>query len=339
MAAPVLSVCPQGFPGTDTALANLARTSGLSRHVSLASAAPDGPEFRFIETLLQSEPPRLLLLGGWNPAYEEFLQVRPAPIGVYWTSSAAQTAMGSETSALHAILRDDRIRHVFFQSPELATAFRDRAGVARLPSTLAFQAAKGRRTSPGVPRVTFFFAAAEAGRKNVLNTLLALADLGVAFRLVLNGLSADPFYRSVLERLRIPFEERGWMPRPEYEEAVAGATLGLQPSFAESFSYVAAEHLAAGVPVVASNMVPVVARLPLEVRRELIVSNPESVAEIRDRILRLLRRPKVGQELGRRARRSVRAAARRDALESRAVLMEALKGRVGRERVRKEEKR
>ena len=58
-------------------------------------------------------------------------------------------------------------------------------------------------------------------------------------------------------------------------------------SMAESFNFVAADHILRGVPVLASGMVPVIADLPGAARRRLVVERPDDPLAIR-RALRLL---------------------------------------------------
>ena len=97
-----------------------------------------------------------------------------------------------------------------------------------------------------------------------------------------------------------------------YEAAVARAQLGLQVSFAESYCYVAAEHLLAGVPV-GSAMVPALDALSPALRERLIVSSPEAVDEIREKLQFLIDRRATARRSGRRARDELLAANARDA--------------------------
>jgi hypothetical protein len=314
---------------------NLSRLAGLGRHITLASPDPNGVEARFVAELCRAQRPKLVVFGGWSPLYAalvETLRHEPIRFAVLWTSSPGQTGLSSEGEKLDAILAERRIDALLFTSRSFADAFAGtRPGVFHLPLALdtpptsdAQPAGALRRDGPF--EVTLFCAPPEYARKNVLNCLLALSRVRGEYRLVLNRLSHDPHYGALLARLGIRWEDHGWMERPAYESAVARAQLGLQVSFAESYCYVAAEHLLAGVPVLASAMVPALDALSPPLRERLIVSSPEAVDEIRERIQFLVDRPVLCAELGLRAREELLAANARDAECARRLLAALLDG-------------
>jgi len=350
-AAPIATICLSGFPGADMALASLSRATGLTRHVSLASARPDGPELRFLVELWREHPPRVILAGGWSPAYAALidgLEGSPTHFGVLWTSSGGQTDISGEVPKLAAVLAHPRIEHFLFSSPGLAEAFQSAGYPARhLPLVLNLpgpdldhkvggpdadeteaggtEAAAGAFGRPSehhlpVPVLSLFCPLAEARRKNVLNSLLALAGLETPYRLRLNGLAADPAYRALLEALKVPYDDRGWMPAADYARAIAAVGLGLQASFAESYNYVAAEHLALGVPVLVSRMVPVARLLPDDLRAALTVDDADDAAALRGRIAALLGDPVGLRVLGARAGAALREANLRQIAVAVAVL-------------------
>ena len=330
-AKPAASLCLIGFPGANQALVTLSRTTGLTRHATLASPDPTSPEVAFFAEHLRESRPRLLIFGGWSPVYARLLEaLRDEPIGlaVYWTSSPGQTDMSREVEKLAAVLAERRIDYLLFCSPAFAEALAEGGRAHYLPPTLEVPAPGRRMPSEpgGALTITLFCAAPEYRRKNVMNCLLALAGLRGEYRLLLNGLSLDPDYRAFLDPLGLRYEERGWMERREYEATVATAGLGLQVSFAESYCYVAAEHLIEGVPVIGSPMVPVFERLSPEVRRRLVVAAPEHPLEIRQKVQFFLDRPAARAEIGERARAELAAASSRDAQAARSLLA-ALIGR------------
>jgi glycosyltransferase involved in cell wall biosynthesis len=330
-----LSVCLRGFPGANRALVNPSRLANLGRHITLASPDPNGAEAQFVAELCRAQHPRLVVFGGWSPLYAalvEHLRDEPIRFAVLWTSSPGQTGLSCEGDKLDAIVAERRIGSLLFTSRSFAETFAGRRpGVYHLPLALDVPpsesvqpAATTRRDGPF--EVTLFCAAPEYARKNVLNCLLALAGVRGDYRLVVNGLSRDPHYGALLERLEIPWLDHGWMERPHYDAAVARAQLGLQVSFAESYCYVAAEHLLAGVPVLASPMVPALDPLSPPLRERFIVSSPEAVDEIREKVQFLLDRPTLCAELGLRAREELLAANARDAGYARRLLTALVEG-------------
>ncbi len=299
----ILSICLKSFPGADRALVNLSRATGATRHVRVADPRPASLEMQFLVEHLGEQPPSMVLLGAWSPAYRPLtmalgeLGVR---IAVYWTSSGGQTALSSEIDKLNEVLASEVIHHLVFSGRGLAEAFRGRTAKTAdyLPLLLglndepvgALAVATGRAAcrDPGTAELSLFCPAPEYARKNVLNTLLALSSLRVPYHLHVNGLSSDPGYGALLERLEIPYRDHGWMAREIYEQTIGQVDLGLQLSYAETFNYVAAEHLLQGVPVVLSPMVPVAELLSPQVRDALVVDAADDPVAIRDRLERLL---------------------------------------------------
>ncbi len=288
---PVLSVCLGGFPGTDRALRELAAATGLTRHVTIADTDSTGPALRFVESLATDPETRLLVVGGWADAYDALVETAAARgirVAVYWTSSGGQSEMGRERDRLERVLADPRLHaRWFIHAPLAASVERTCHGVAVMPHLLP----RGLSPRARVPRrrgaplkVGLFCSPHEYHRKNVLNSLLAVAQLGDRAQLHLNGVSQPGGYLAWLERLGIDYVEHGWMDDATYGDAVRGLDVALQASFAESFNYVAAEHLLCGVPVVGSPMVPVIAMLPARLRRALTVDNPDDPLALADRI-------------------------------------------------------
>jgi hypothetical protein len=325
-----VGVCFGGFPGTNRHMREIARATGALRHLVLTTGDPASPEIAFFGDHLTAIDPALVIFGSWHDAYEPLLEARAErgrSSGVFWTSSAAQTDLSRETPALARLLRDPRVTHLFLAAEEVAAAI-GRAGkpcfvlphvVAAVPEVPP-RADSGREPDGAPPRITLFSSPNEYARKNMLGCLLALAGATSPYRLQLNGLSQRPAYRTVLEDLRIPFDDHGWMDDDAYARAVGGAALGLQVSLAESFDYVAFDHFLRGVPVVVSPMVPCAHGLPESASRLLVVRNPDSPAEIQARIAHLLADPAVRHEIG----RVVRDHAVRMNAENRALLAAAL---------------
>lgn len=317
--APITTLCLVGFPGANRALATLARTAGGTRHHALASTHAASPEVTFLVDHLRAAPPRVLLLGGWADVYETFVDAL-APLGtacgVYWTSSGGQTDMSGEVPKLARVLAHPALRHRLFASADVARALgTERDGFAHLPVTIEPPPARtpaAVRAARRTPVVSFFFPVREARRKNVLNGIVAVAGVTPRPLLWLNGLCAAPGYTELLRALGVRFEDLGWMERRRYETAVARADVGLQPSFAETYDYVAADHLIRGVPVVASRMVPVMEALPAAVRRRMVADAADSPTALRDRLGELLAHPAERRRLGALAAQHVRAANARD---------------------------
>ncbi len=300
----IMSLSVTGFPGTNRTLTTLAQLSGLVRHLALSDERPGGRQARFAMAHIEATRPRTVILGGWSDHYEPFLQ-RAGRGGqrwvVYWTSSAGQTDIASEIEKYVRILADRRIAAVLYADARLAGS-----PVARLkPSAHLPVCALPIAPRPAPPRprrgptvISLFCAPREVIRKNPLNSMLALAGLEHEYVLYLNGVSRQAPYRRLLRRLGIPYREFGWMERDAYERVLADVDLGLQVSFTESHNQVAADHLMLGIPVVASEMVPVLDTVEPSVRAALVVGNPDDHVALRATIGRLLARPRLRRRIG-----------------------------------------
>src|SRR6185369_2152112 len=96
----------------------------------------------------------------------------------------------------------------------------------------------------------------------------------------LNGLAERAEYRTFLEELNVPFDDRGWLDEDDYARALDDVDVGVQVSLGESFNYVVAEHFARAVPVMLSRSVPVAHGLPDDVLRLLVVTDPDDPGEL-----------------------------------------------------------
>jgi hypothetical protein len=304
--AGVVSICVAGFPGTNQALTALAHATHKIRHLTLADAKPNGPEARFIMEHLEEIRPKTVILGGWSTHYEPIVRHfrRRGPFwAVYWTSSAGQMEMAGEMEPYLRVLDDERIGAILYADAHLASS-----ALAALKPSDVFPvcvmpmpkplSAKMRRTRKRRSVLSLFCSAREAPRKNVLTTLLALADLEQDFVLHLNGLARQPPYERLLERLRIPHRDFGWMERDCYDRAVAQVDVGLQVSLSESHNQVVTDHALRGIPVIASEMVPALRRISPSLRERLVVHNPDDAHELREKIEYLLARPATRVRLG-----------------------------------------
>jgi glycosyltransferase involved in cell wall biosynthesis len=305
----VVSISVPGFPGPNRTLATLAEVTGASRHVVLADTRRGGPQTRFILGYLDSRRPRAIILGGWSRQYEP-LVARARPGGprwtVYWASSPGQMGLSGEIESYLGVIGDRRIAVVLYADARLARGPLSRLKPSGHLPVLAPPVPTGPpRARRGPSVVSLFLSAREAARKNVFTTLLALADLDCDYVLYLNGLSADPGFRTLLQKLAIPYRDFGWMERRRYEQVLARVEVGLQVSFSESFNQVVADHGVRGIPVVVSEMIPVLRGLAPPVRARLVVANPDDPAAIRAALTYLISRPRERARIGAAVREQV----------------------------------
>lgn len=326
----LVTVCFGGFPGTNRHLREIRRATGLTRHLVVSSSTPASADVVFLRDHLATYAPRCVIFGGWHGVYEPLVdaaRAAGAEIGVLWTSSAAQTDFSAETVTLASLLRDRRVTRFFAASDALVGAL----GAAGRPShvlphpfSIAATPPVAAKPKGMVPVVSLFGAPNELRRKNALTCLLALANFDVPYVLRLNGLSERAEYRTFLDELKIPFEDRGWLDADDYARALDEVDVGLQVSLAESFNYVVAEHFARAVPVVVSRSVPVAHGLPERVVRLLVVADPDDPGEIREKLRVLLTDREARREAGRAVREHIERVSARNAEAVRRTLTTVL---------------
>jgi hypothetical protein len=242
--------------------------------------------------------------------------------GVWWVSTAGQTDMSADVDRFSAAIGHPRIRYFAFAQKSFAKALAKHVDhVAYLPIVMDAAEFKPRDTRGLGPTVLSLFCSPhEYRRKNILNTLLAVAELKDNYLLYLNGLSRAAPYRRLLHSLKVRYRDWGWMPDATYLRKLQEVDIGLQLSFTESFNQVSAEHLARSIPVVASPLVPAMAAVRGLDRRRLIVESFEDSTAICRRLRWLIRHPEARRRIGRRAGEQLRKQMEKSAVIARHVL-------------------
>lgn len=325
----IVSVCYGGFPGSNRHLREIGRATGLTRHLVISARDPASVEVAFLREHLATLAPRLVLFGSWHATYEPLADAAGAAgaeVAVLWTSSAEQTVIGGESETLAALARDRRIGRFFVASADMIEVLAARGRSSEILPHALVLGTPGRADAPAdgsPPVLSLFCAPSEYRRKNVGACLDALVRVGAPFALHVNGLGADPGYGARLAELKIPYRDLGWMDDAAYARALDGIDVGLQPSLADSFNYVVADHFARGIPVVVSRFVPCADGLPEAVARLLVVDDPADGAGIAAAIRRLLAAPDERRAAGRAVRAHIENVAARNGEVARRTLLAA----------------
>ena len=326
----LVTVCFGGFPGTNRHLREISRVTGLTRHLVVSGSTPASADVVFLRDHLATVAPRCVIFGGWHTVYEPLVDAARAAgseIGVLWTSSVAQTDLSGETATLASLLRDRRVTRFFATSDALVGplgATGRPSHLLPLPFSIAATPRMAAKPDGTIPVVSLFAAPNEFRRKNALACILALAGLDVPYVLRLNGLAERAEYRTFLEELKVPYDDRGWMDDDDFARALDEVDVGVQVSLAESFNYVVAEHFARAVPVVVSRSVPVAHGLPEHVDRLLVVVDPDDPGEIRGKLRVLLTEPVARRVAGRAVREHIERVSARNAEAARRTLTAVL---------------
>ncbi len=136
-------------------------------------------------------------------------------------------------------------------------------------------------------------------RKNLDRLLDAWLDLPASVRESFDLVAAGPHgwqSGATMARLQHPtpgLRYLGYVPEPDLPALTAGATAFLYPSLYEGFGFPVAQAMAAGVPVLTSNL----SSLPETTGGAALLVDPHSVAEIRAALDRLLTSPATRTQL------------------------------------------
>ena len=129
-------------------------------------------------------------------------------------------------------------------------------------------------------------------RKNLPALLDAWQQVSPPLRQEFDLVLAGPIgwgERGVVERARY----LGYVPEPDLPGLTAGASAFVYPSFYEGFGFPVAQAMAAGVPIITSN----VSSLPEVAGSAAVLVDPRSPSEIADAIERVLTSPSLRDEL------------------------------------------
>ena len=268
-------------------------------------------------------PPGLCVLGAWRREYPAYIRKhRRADVtfALSWHSSWSQIEQTREWSYLEkalGLLRAGLVSRLFVSCEETAAVIGKMAkgNVTWLPDAVDTRLAR-RVVSDRRPGRHVDLFCSSVPRKNLYPQVAALSDTNAVLHVNdMNRRAVEPVARA----LGVKTARHTLPGRVDYLRLIAGMTAGLQVSLAESFNYVAAEHMLLGVPVLTSRHVP--CRLP---DGRLVVEDEHSPAAIRAKLLPLLDDPALRDELGAACRAHAAALAEKHNRVARDVLSRAL---------------
>lgn len=159
-----------------------------------------------------------------------------------------------------------------------------------------FNALPTRRAKPYV-----LYVGAIEPRKNLATLLDAWGGLRPDLRNAFDLVTAGPMGwadRALRDRIRAETTYLGYVPESELPGLTAGAAAFVYPSLYEGFGFPVAQAMAAGVPVVTSN----VSSLPEIAGEGALLIDPRSESELAAALTRLLESETLRAELGKQGR-------------------------------------
>jgi hypothetical protein len=196
----------------------------------------------------------LLVLSSWDESYDRILELRASPTVLRWHSPVLQSELGQEAWKVTRVLElldAGAVSALAVNDPSFVGVFA-RDGVVHLPDVL--DTSEYDEVAPAVlggVNVSLF--GAGHWRKNVFVQSAAFEQArDGAWTLHLNGQTANEAYADWLSAARVRYVDHGFLERGSYLSLVAAMDAGLCASLSESYCYVAADHVALGVPVITS---------------------------------------------------------------------------------------
>lgn len=285
----IICVIPKDFHGVASALKGA------------AALLPDKVGYMEIDGMTRTDNivdhlsavhPKMVVFGAWIPSYKKMIdrvkERTGAKVVVSWFSNFAQMEFTTNELPAFAEVREliasGKVDELWMSAKDDANALsKTDPKIKFYPCPLKLRDIPSmRKAKEGVTRISLF--CTPGPRKNLANQLIA-CSMVLGAEVHLNGASKFPEILSLIKSLKLNVIDHGWMDRKEYEEVLSSMDVGLQVTHAETFNYVVADHFMAGVPVVASSMVPVAAWD--KNLSGLIVSRADSPEEISSAIIKV----------------------------------------------------
>ena len=216
------------------------------------------------------------ILGGYTEGYDYLIRLLSnwsKSIGILWTSSAGELDLEPiEKEYLDRMLKDERVKFIWFGDPVLGTMFR-KGFCAPYPIKIQMQDVLPKRDI-----VTLWCPATL--KKNILNQLVAIS-------LIQRTADVELHTNVPLPKFSFPLKVQSyssWLPRDELNALIASARLNFAVSYAETFNYQVAEAAMLGTPSIVSQAIRWI-KFP--------VINPNDPDEIADMGVKLLKNPEV----------------------------------------------
>ncbi|MCK4860180.1 MAG: glycosyltransferase [Candidatus Omnitrophica bacterium] len=250
-----------------------------------------GGEHIYLNDLHKVREKDTIIFGAWEPsAYP--LAIRRCKAKnkiVHWASPPLQAELASvEIDYLNTILNllDKNVIQGLWVIEKNNYEILKREGVFYTPVPFSLERLKRYRKKGRDKEGVCFFTVFHNKQKNVLTqlggVLLAQKETDF-FTFFVNGLTEQQ--KKFVDMIGLQYTDLHFLPLVEYFECISSARLLLQVSVSEAFSYIAAESLALGTPVLSS---PIVARnMGLE-EQKLIVNDISNANEISSLISQIL---------------------------------------------------
>lgn len=138
--------------------------------------------------------------------------------------------------------------------------------------------------------------------KNILNQIIAFKLSEIEGSLHINF---DPSnFQGIIEAISTKIIKHDWLPEKEYYSLISGMDCSLQVTIGESFNYAVCERMALRIPVLTTPDIYLVSENSL-LARYLCITTPDTPIEIANSIKRIVKDPKLRQDIGEQSRERI----------------------------------
>lgn len=263
---------------------------GIARLFSETIAVVGGKQI-YLADMPQVTEEDVVMFGAWSPRYAMAIRrdCKAKRKYIHWSSPLLQAELaGVELGYLSTImdmLNNDFIAGIWMNDKGIYDTYKDQGNIFYAPAPFDTAALKRYRKKATDKEGVFFFTVFSNKQKNIAVQLAAAKQAQKArpFTLYVNGLT--PEFTAFADTIRLCYVDLKHLPRDDYFEWLSSARLMLGVAASEAFSYVAAETLGLGVPILMS---PVVARNMGFDDTRLITTDISSVNTIANSILNIM---------------------------------------------------
>jgi glycosyltransferase involved in cell wall biosynthesis len=263
---------------------------GIARLFAETIAVVGGEQI-YLANMHQVTEEDTVMFGAWSPRYAMAIRrdCKAKRKYVHWSSPLLQAELaGVELGYLCTLmdmLNKDIIAGIWMNDKGIYDTYKDQGNILYAPAPFDTAALKRYRKKATDKEGVFFFSVFSNKQKNIAVQLAAakIAQKECPFILYVNGLT--PEFTNFADTIRLRYADLKHLPSDDYFEWLSSARLMLGVAASEAFSYVAAETLGLGVPILMS---PVVARNMGFDDKRLIITDISSVNTIATSILNIM---------------------------------------------------
>lgn len=302
----MLALTYKGWNGVEAALNTIIQTFGVGEIKFLDEGHLNIEKYFYKLNIFKY---KTIIIGGYGDAVNALIEKMPPTTKIIslWCSNILQSELTRETHAMSQMIKYLANGKIFslafidFNSYQTLKSLLPKLNVSYLP---VFSVPTQPSVKINLPQETSNFNidvfCTPDGRKNIINQLFILSQIST----VHTNYEIEPYKLFVKTIPNVI--NYGRMLKENLTNYSASMDLCSQVSLNESYNYVAADHMFLGVPVLSSMFVPAIMEIDDNlIKKYLIIQDPTSMEEMRNKVNFLKNNPSLLKELGCRCKEGV----------------------------------